>query len=78
MKKRPHIKKRDNPDLARLYYIRGILRNRITVYDDDQVLWVLKQALKSGCSVDDLESHAKNVRNWSQWKSEITEMIDGI
>ena len=66
---------RDNPALSRTYYIRGILRNRLSYCNDVLALQLLKKAVALGASIESLEEHSKAVRNWTQWRSEIERFI---
>jgi hypothetical protein len=66
---------RDNPALSRVYYIRGILRNRLSYCNEGMALQLLKEAIAAGATVESLESHAKEVRNWSQWRAGIEEFL---
>lgn len=66
---------KDNPALSRIYYIRGILRNRLSYCNDVMALQLLKEAVALGASIESLEEHSKNVRNWTQWRSEIEDFI---
>ncbi len=68
----------DQPDLARLFYIRGILRNRITMYTSRewQSLEMLKEAHSLGVSIDWMEQTAKATNNWSDWKWLMQDAID--
>ncbi|MBO4509111.1 MAG: hypothetical protein J5747_10825 [Spirochaetaceae bacterium] len=68
---------KSRPEINKLYYIRGILKNRIKYYfDENQAITILKEAYKSGLSIEELTEIAKRVRNWSGWKSEINKSID--
>jgi len=67
---------KDNPNLKRLYYIRGILRNRLSYCNETLALKLLQQALEANASLDSLETHAKLARNWSSWRSGIEEFLD--
>lgn len=71
-------KRRDaaDPGSSRLYYIRGILRNRLAYCNDLTALRHLRDALAAGADVDSLEHHAKAVRNWTQWFDDLQEFID--
>ena len=71
------IKRRaiDNPDLAELYYIRGILKSRLHYCDEQKAISWLKQALELGMSVNQLKSIAKTVRNWSHFQEEMEDII---
>ena len=68
----------NDPDLARLFYIRGILRNRITMYANRewQSLEILKEAHSLGVPIDWMEQTAKCTRNWADWKWLMQDAID--
>lgn len=65
-----------DPDIKQLYYIRGILRNRIPGYfDDSKALQYLKNARSWEVPIDELSAIARSVKNWSQFTSSIGEAI---
>lgn len=66
----------EDPDQSRLYYIRGILRNRLAYCNDILAIQLLRDALAAGASVKNLEQHAKEVRNWTQWSGDLQDLID--
>lgn len=66
---------KENPDLSRLYYIRGILRNRLSYCNENLALQLLKEALELNANLTSLEEHAKSARNWTQWRQEIEAFI---
>ena len=66
----------ENPDLARIYYIRGILRNRLTYCNEIVALQLLQQAVESDVNIDSLETHAKSARTWTQWTSDIRDFLE--
>lgn len=63
------------PDKKRLYYIRGILRNRLSYVAPD-VLTHMERALEAGVLVDDIEYAAKSERSWSHFRDWLWEAID--
>ena len=67
--------KRAGPDVARLYYIRGIVRKRLAdrgyYYDHEGCIILLKDALSSGVPLQELEVLAKEARNWSQFRDAV-------
>lgn len=64
------------PDLKQLYYIRGILRNRIPGYFDDGIaLQYLKNARSWDVELEDLDQMARAVKNWSGFNGAIGELI---
>jgi hypothetical protein len=70
--------KAQDPDAARLLYIRGIVRNRCSLYSGSEwkALELLRQAHGLGVPVEWMESTAKAVRNWSEWKFLMQDAID--
>lgn len=66
----------ENPALSRIYYIRGILRNRLSYCNEGIAIQLLQEAIDLDANVESLEKHAKAVRNWSQWRDELEEFIE--
>lgn len=66
---------KDSPDLKRLYYIRGILRNRLSYLNENLAMQLLREALSLGATIDSLETHSKEVQNWTQWRNGIEAFI---
>lgn len=67
----------ENPDIPQLFYIRGILRNRIPGYFKPYVAMdYLKDARKCGVTIAELTDMAKSVHNWSQFRAAIEALID--
>lgn len=64
-----------DPDKPRLYYIRGIMRNRFHYCDDRKAIMMLTAARKSGVDVDDMEELAKEARNWAEFRDALDEMV---
>lgn len=60
---------KDNPDLKRLYYIRGILRNRLSYCNVGQAMHLLQEAHGLDASVESLETFAKSAKNWTTWRA---------
>lgn len=59
------------PDhLRKIYYARGILRNRVYV-DERNVIRYMTTAVENGMSPDDLIQAAKTCRNWTDFRSEL-------
>jgi len=66
----------DEPDIKELYYIRGILRNRILGYfDEARAIEWLRAARSWDVSLAQLTSMGKRVNSWSQFGSAIEDMI---
>lgn len=68
---------KDDPDLPRLLYIRGILRKRIPGYFSPHgaMDW-LKAARTWDIPLDDLADIARRIKNWSQFTAAIREAIE--
>jgi hypothetical protein len=66
---------KENPQMSKLLYIRGILRNRLHYVNEHLALTLLQEAVDAGASLHSLEEHAKSVRNWTQWRQGIGEFI---
>jgi hypothetical protein len=68
---------KDDPDVPRLLYIRGILRNRIPGYfSPHKAMDWLKAARSWGVPLEDLADIARRINNWSQFTAGVREAID--
>ena len=61
----------DNPNYKRIYYIRGIIRNRFHYVDDRIAIEILKEWDNKNLSFDLAEEIAKTEKNWTNWKNEM-------
>ena len=66
---------RENPELAKLYHIRAILRNRLTYCNDWMAMQHMREALAVGIGIDELEELAKESPNWTYWRRSIESWI---
>lgn len=72
------LKEDDEPYLGDLYYIRGILRNRLHYVNEYKALEYLKLAhLEVGISIDSLKEFAKEVKNWTEFRVTIERLFEG-
>lgn len=69
-------KEKENPSIQRIFYIRGILRNRLSYVNERMALALLEKAVAASATLDSLETHAKTVRNWTQWRTEVEAFIE--
>lgn len=60
-----------------LFYILGILRNRLSYVNEWKTLDILREALDAGASLDELTALAKTVHTWAQFKRHIDERLGG-
>jgi len=67
----------NNPDILRLYYIRGILRNRLKhrYCDDNRAIGLLKKAHEASIDLDRLEAFVKKVSTWTDFRGGIEEYL---
>lgn len=56
-------------DVRPLFYIRGILRKRLSYCDDSKCLEALKEAKAAGAEVEELTAIAKEARSWTAWRA---------
>ena len=59
-------------DKKQLYYIRGIVRNRMYC-NEYKAMEYLTAAYNAGASLDDLKQEAITARNWTEWVSTMQE-----
>lgn len=60
-------RERENPDLNRIYYIRGILKRRLSYVDYQGSIQLMKQAYEAGVSLEELQDIAQRATGWSRW-----------
>ena len=68
-------REKDRPGERRLYYIQGILRNRLSYLDEGKALQLLRDALDAGVDIESLERHSKDVRSWTEWRDGMESFI---
>lgn len=72
------LKGEQEPHMKDLYYIRGILRNRLHYHDPVKAIKWLKLAYEDAdCSIESLKELACEVKNWSEFKEEILDVLEG-
>lgn len=66
------LKGEEEPYMKDLYYIRGILKNRLNYVDPVKAIKYLKLAhLEADRSIESLKEFAKEVKHWTQFRSEL-------
>jgi HNH endonuclease len=63
------------PYLKHLFYIRGILRNRLDYINEYMLMNLMEDAVAHGIDLDWMESFAKRVSSWTQFKNSIEDFI---
>lgn len=66
----------EKPYLKRIFYIRGILRGRLSYLDDREALALMESAAKLNVDFDSVEAIARRVTSWSRFRDTIIEYID--
>jgi hypothetical protein len=69
---------RNDPGVARLFYIRGILRKRLQYMHEGACISLLKQAREYGVCIDWMEELSKSVSSWTQYRNAIDEVVRQI
>lgn len=64
-----------DPDIREIYYVRGILRKKLSYFDEGRALQWLRAARSWDVKVDELREIALRVRNWTQFGDAIDEVI---
>jgi hypothetical protein len=66
-----------DPEVKRMYYIRGILRNRLRekYFRSDLALQWIEAAHSWDVPIDDIERLARSARNWTQFNTGIGDLI---
>lgn len=67
----------DDPDMARLYYARGILRNRLNYCNDQDAINYLIAANEVIGDPEELVEIAKEVKNWTKFRELMASIIEG-
>lgn len=66
----------DKPHLKKLYYIRGILRNRLRYIRDPDCLELMEEAVQCDIDLVWLEGFAKRVSSWSAFRRSLEQFIE--
>lgn len=70
-------KDKEEPYMKDLYYIRGILRNRLHYYNSYQTIDYLKLVhVEAGYSIESLKDFALKVKNWTNFRSEMERALE--
>lgn len=67
----------EKPYLKDLYYIRGILKRRLTYVNDWMAIQLMEEAIQAGVNLDDLREFSKTVKNWSTFRNTIENWCKG-
>ena len=74
----PIIAIQNKPESERkMYYIRGILRNRMYV-NEGYVMQMMRDAVADGVSIEEIEDYAKCERNWTNFQSALVDAVERV
>lgn len=66
-----------DPHLKDIFYIRGILKNRLNYCNEKVARQLLEEAIGVGADVEALKKMAKYTRNWTAWQQEMRDLMEG-
>lgn len=66
----------DKPHMRRLYYVRGILRNRLRYMREQDAIDLMEEAVEYDIDLDWLEGFAKRVTSWSTFRRSLEQFIE--
>lgn len=58
-----------DPNIKEIYYIRGILRNRLDHLNESMALILLRKSIRLGASIENLKEFAIQVETWGNWRN---------
>ncbi len=65
----------DKPYLKQLFYIRGILRKRLSYVDDRYALQLMERAVTFDVDLDSVQRLAQSARSWSAFRDDLERYI---
>lgn len=68
----------EKPYMRDLYYMRGILRNRLNYVNDWRCIQLLEEAYLEGVPMGYLRDLTKTASSWSRFQEEISEAIENV
>jgi hypothetical protein len=63
-------------DERELYYVRGILRNRLSYLNEYECIRLLRESLAMGYSINWLKEEARTARSWTQWSDTLYRLLE--
>lgn len=66
----------NKPYLKDLYYMRGILKNRLSYMNPHIAINLLEKAFLAGASKESMSNFVKSVRNWTDFQNEMERFIE--
>jgi hypothetical protein len=63
------------PYLPRLFYVRGILRNRLSYINERALMDLMETAVVNGADIDSMEALAKRVSSWTAFRNALEDFL---
>lgn len=67
-----------NPEMKEIYYIRGILRNRLSYLNESMALGLLRKSVRLGAPIEALKEFALEVKNWTTWRASMEAYVEHL
>lgn len=67
---------KDKPWIRDLYYVRGILRNRLSYVNEAMCMKLLEDACNAGATIESIREFAKTVPNWTKFREGVEEFLE--
>jgi hypothetical protein len=66
----------DNPNLKEMYYIRGILRNRLSYVNEKLYYMLFKNAVNLEIEIEEIKEYATQCHSWTDFRETIESWIE--
>lgn len=66
----------EDPSWKDAYYVRGILRNRLSYINHQEAVDIVRQAIETGVKAEDIKSIARYCSSWTNFKNSIFDMME--
>jgi hypothetical protein len=63
-----------NPYIQDMYYIRGILKNKLPHFNEKRMFAIMHDCVKSGVDILDMREASKSITSWQEWISLMNEL----
>jgi len=70
-------REKDDPNIKQIYYIRGILNNRINYVNDKGYFIIVSEAMRKGVPIENIKEVALECKNWTDFTNMVSELMEG-
>lgn len=71
-------RERLEPGSKKIFYIRGIVRNRLSYCPDWKALALIKEAAQAGMPLEAIEQIARQTTSWSRFKADLEDYVEEV